>query len=98
MRAGVEKSLEVRAEKRALQRAIFPDGIPSGPPKTLSDAVRYSAWAMHASATGAIDARTAACVAKLVAAFVGAYKTRELAREASALREELEALKGAAVA
>ncbi|MBA3672306.1 MAG: hypothetical protein H0W68_09830 [Gemmatimonadaceae bacterium] len=97
-RDAVERSVQSRADKKALQRAILPNGIPNGPPTTLSGAVRYAAWAMHSSATGAIDARTAECVAKLVTAFVSAYKTRELAREAMALREELETLKRGAAA
>jgi hypothetical protein len=88
MRDALAKSVEVRQQKRILAKTILPDGMLS-PPKTLNDAVRWSAWAMHAAVTGAIDARTAHEVGFLVNSFTASLQKRDLQRTIDKLRAEL---------
>lgn len=89
----IENSVATRAAKRAQRLEILPEGMPATPPKTFADAARYAAWAMHSAVTGAIDARTAECVAKLVTAFLAAVKQRDLEAELTSLRDQVLALK-----
>lgn len=83
------------AERKRERRASLPAGMPRAP-KTLDDAVRWSAWAMHATATGIIDARTGHEVGYLANAFRGALEKRDLLRQIEQLRAELAEAKKAA--
>jgi hypothetical protein len=80
------------AAKRAAatnRRAKIPQGMPLRPPKTLQDAVVWSAWAMHAVAIGEIDARTGHEIGYLCNAFKGALEKADLLREIGELRAQL---------
>lgn len=92
MRAGLARSVEVRQQKRILAKTILPDGM-LRPPKTLDDAVKWSAWAMHAAVTGVVDARTAHEVGFLVNSFTASLQKRDLQREIEKLRAELASAK-----
>lgn len=94
-RAGGRNSrAKVKAE-RAAAAAKIPAGLPKAP-KTLEDAVHWSSWAMHAVATGAIDARTAHECGYLIARFTEALNKRDLLAEIEQLRRELAAARGKA--
>lgn len=92
MRAGVAKGVAVRAQMRVTAKTVLPEGM-LRPPKTLDDAVRWSAWAMHAAVTGVIDARTAHEVGFLVNSFTASLQKRDLQREIASLRAQLDAAK-----
>jgi hypothetical protein len=92
MRAGVAKGVAIRQQMRVTARTILPEGM-LRPPKTLDDAVRWSAWAMHAAVTGVIDARTAHEVGFLVNSFTASLQKRDLQREIAELRKQLDQAK-----
>jgi len=90
MRDALAKSIAVRHEKRILAKTVLPEGM-LNPPKTTNDAVRWSAWAMHACATGVIDARTCHEINFAVNSFTASVHKRDLEREIKALRADLAA-------
>jgi hypothetical protein len=79
-----------KARGAAAQRAkaADPATVPK-PPQTLEDAVQWSSWAMHACATGAMDARTGHEVGYLVARFTEALNKRDLLRKIEELERAL---------
>jgi len=85
MRVAAGKATGLANRKR---RAASPLVVPK-PPRTLQDAVEWSSWAMHAVATGEIDARTGHEIGYLVNAFKAAVEKRDLLAEIEALRAEL---------
>jgi hypothetical protein len=90
---GIQRSIETRAEKKAIRDAILPDGIPSGPPRTVDDCVKWSAWAMNAVALNVIPARTAECIAKCATTFLAGLKHRDQERELEELRQVVKELR-----
>lgn len=88
--AGGRAGVQARA---ARARPELPEGMPRSEPKTLEDAVRWSAWAIHATAAGVIDARTGHEIGYLVNAFKAAVEKRDLQREIESIRDELDQLK-----
>lgn len=90
--AALTKSVEVRQQRRIVAKTVLPEGMLRRP-KTLDDAVRWSAWSMHACVTGVIDARTAHEVGYLVNAFTASLQKRDMQREIEKLRAELAAAK-----
>lgn len=71
-------------------KAALVHGVPDAP-QTLEDAVQWSSWAMHAVATGALDARVGHEIGYLVNAFKAAVEKRDLLREIAQLRADLAA-------
>jgi|GEM_PF-3003851 len=89
------RSVASGARKQELQGSL-PPGMPRAP-KTLDDSVRWASWAMHAAASGIIDARLAHEIGVLVTAFRGALEKRDMLKEIAKLRADLaEAKKTAA--
>jgi hypothetical protein len=75
--------------KRPTRRAALPAGMPLRPPKTLEDAVTWSAWAMHAVAAGTISERVGHEIGYLVNAFKAAVEKRDLQKQIDELRAQL---------
>lgn len=92
-RAARAKDLKARAEERAARAELAKLEMPEGPPQDLEGAVRWSSWAIHAVATGAIDARTGHEIGYLVNAFRGAAEKRDLEKELEKARASLELLR-----
>jgi hypothetical protein len=79
---------EASGKRKQELRASLPPGMPRAP-KTLEDAVRWSSWAMHATASGIIDSRTGHEIGYLVNAFKAAVEKRDLLKEIEQLRADL---------
>lgn len=92
MRAGVARGVAIRQQMRVTAKTVLPEGM-LRPPKTLDDAVRWSAWAMHACAVGVIDGRTCHEINFAVNSFTASLQKRDLQREIASLRAQLDAAK-----
>ena len=86
-RAGQRASTAAKRKAKAAE----PEGVPPAP-KTLADAVRWSSWAMHAVATGRLDARSGHEIGYLVNAFMSSVDRRTLQRRVEELTAQLEAV------
>lgn len=64
------------------------NGVPDAP-KNLADAVVWASWAMHAVASGQLDARVGHEVGYLVNAFKAAVEKADLLTEIAQLRKDL---------
>jgi hypothetical protein len=82
--AGGKAAGVVHRRAKAADPAIVPAA-----PKTLEDAVKWSSWAMHAIASGELDARTGHEVGYLVARFTEALNKRDLLRKVEELERKL---------
>lgn len=88
------KQWRASGDRKRAHGDALPAGLPRAP-KTLDDAVQWSSWAMHATATGVIDARTGHEIGYLVNAFKAAVEKRDLLREIEQLRAKLAELRKA---
>ena len=77
---------------RRKAKAALPEGVPRTP-KTISDAVTWSAWAIYQVATGGIDARTGHEIGYLVNALKAAVEKRDLLGENQELRAHVDEMK-----
>lgn len=85
---GGERCGEARRAKRGEVKTVTPADAPPIP-ETLEDAVTYAAWAVHAVATGQIDARTAREVNYGLTTFRMGLEKRDLLRQIRELRAKL---------
>lgn len=80
--------------QRRKTRTADPSEVPE-PPKTIHDAIEWASWAVHAVATGKIDARTAHEMAYTLRAFMDGRRhadsvderVKELAAKLDKLKE-----------
>lgn len=89
-KASAKKKLEGRI--RTVSASEAPD-----PPKTLEDIAAWLGWATHSVATGALDARTADTIGKLLTALRGVIEKTSLADEIEALKTQLAELRRGSV-
>jgi len=92
-RRGARRANQKRQTKGA--RTADPSKVPDRP-RTVEDAVEWASWAVHAVATGEIDARTGHEIGYVLRAFLDGRKhadaigdrVKELAAKLKTLREE----------
>jgi hypothetical protein len=82
----------VRTEKRLIAKTVLPYGM-LRPPRSLDDAVKWSAWAAHAVALGVIDARTCHEINFAINSFTASLNKRDLQRQIATLQKVVDELK-----